>query len=717
MSHPQSVKDWVQISVLGSGSFGTVMLWRNIVTGDFTAIKMCKFQMPDSLSKKQKERWQMEVDFLQSTNHKNVIGFKRLDTVLAEMLDKFNPTRLPLLSMEYCTKGNLRRYLTNEPIKLCGLQETDIRYILEDISSGLDYLHKRNITHRDIKPDNIVLQHCNNRRGQTVYKIIDLGYAKELNDNTLSFVGTLHYLAPEIFEKKTYDRRVDYWSMGVMVFEITCGSLPFLPELNPFERFARIKDKPAEAIWIYFLKSGSIMSSNTIKKETFVTKCFKEYIESWLRGVLQIDPGNRGFTDHLSPFDYLRFILDRKVIKVFSVYKQEYYSYEINDSTCFGTLKDWVSRDIGIPKTDLLFLFRTQDAFPESNKVWHFNEDNTLLANLFDNNNNNKEVILYVYKRDFLFCRGSPKSKIPNLVKELFNYKANFHQRTVRFVYRQALFYVYNKMYTTIGLKHAFLCLNEVIKDLFDETKKRYIKATIDYGQIFAKLDQLSDKSTNDRINYELELGQEWRECLKYLEILFSHVDKLSPKLKDFRKQFKIFEMIQKTDRSPQKIAEIFQKWDVQPWFDRINGIGFLEKTINEEPPNLIQLRPIRDIVSEAIKMEYKLLVEEDKLKGYFKDVCKIIKWSQDLFLWADNFVANIHKLITYVDAVQNKYDQIIREAMKNAKLEFPVLHNTNEIIHENEILRCKFADLLAEQMTSHKNFVDESGSYFEDLK
>lgn len=60
---------------------------------------------PSSLSAKQKERWNKEVDFLKNVNHPNIIAFKALDPLLADMLNKNNPTKLPLLPMEYCTKG------------------------------------------------------------------------------------------------------------------------------------------------------------------------------------------------------------------------------------------------------------------------------------------------------------------------------------------------------------------------------------------------------------------------------------------------------------------------------------------------------------------------------------------------------------------------------------------------------------------------------------
>lgn len=191
--------------------------------------------VPSHLTSKQKERWKNEVEMISLIKHPNIIGIKQIPVELEAVLMKQNPTKLPLMPMEYCKNGNLRRVLCKWK-NISGLEESEVRAILEDVSKGLEHLHKLNITHRDIKPENIVMQNSDERLGGFIYKIIDLGYAKELNDSVVSFVGTLHYLAPEIFEAASYNKSVDYWSLGLLTFEIICGVLPFLPQLTPYER-------------------------------------------------------------------------------------------------------------------------------------------------------------------------------------------------------------------------------------------------------------------------------------------------------------------------------------------------------------------------------------------------------------------------------------------------------------------------------------------------
>ncbi|XP_026550115.1 inhibitor of nuclear factor kappa-B kinase subunit alpha-like, partial [Notechis scutatus] len=134
--------------------------------------------------------------------------------------------------MEYCSRGDLRKLL-NAPENCCGLKESQVLSVLSDVGSGIQYLHENRIIHRDLKPENIVLQ---DEAGKVIYKIIDLGYAKDLDQGSLctSFVGTLQYLAPELFENSPYSKTVDFWSLGTVVFECITGFRPFLHNQQPF---------------------------------------------------------------------------------------------------------------------------------------------------------------------------------------------------------------------------------------------------------------------------------------------------------------------------------------------------------------------------------------------------------------------------------------------------------------------------------------------------
>jgi cGMP-dependent protein kinase len=85
----------------------------------------------------------------------------------------------------------------------------------------IGYLHDRNIIYRDLKPENIMIDH------EGYPKLIDFGTAKSIDGRTYTMIGTPHYMAPEIILGKGYTYAVDYWSIGVILFELICGTLPF----------------------------------------------------------------------------------------------------------------------------------------------------------------------------------------------------------------------------------------------------------------------------------------------------------------------------------------------------------------------------------------------------------------------------------------------------------------------------------------------------------
>lgn len=157
-----------------------------------------------------------------------VKGFAELSP--PEFLAKLNqscPKELPVLAMEFCSGGDLRAQLQAIENRN-GLKEIEVRNILFCLKNAVQYLHSHDITHRDIKPENIVIQNVNGRK---VYKLTDMGYARNIDANTIqaSLVGTRDYFAPEIITEFNYKNTVDYWSVGVIAFEIICGIRPFIP--------------------------------------------------------------------------------------------------------------------------------------------------------------------------------------------------------------------------------------------------------------------------------------------------------------------------------------------------------------------------------------------------------------------------------------------------------------------------------------------------------
>lgn len=119
---------------------------------------------------------------------------------------------------EYYGGGDLRSHLhTNR------FSEEQVQYIVAVLSVILDYLHCHHIVYRDLKPENVVLD------VEGKVHLIDLGLCKKLQSDhsTWSIGGTPTYIAPEIIEKKRYSYSVDWWSLGIMMWELLTGKPPF----------------------------------------------------------------------------------------------------------------------------------------------------------------------------------------------------------------------------------------------------------------------------------------------------------------------------------------------------------------------------------------------------------------------------------------------------------------------------------------------------------
>ncbi|OHS96085.1 AGC family protein kinase [Tritrichomonas foetus] len=133
--------------------------------------------------------------------------------------------------MEYVKGGDLFRHMKNSP----RLRFEEIQLYVAEIALAIHHLHSFGIVYRDLKPENILLTEDGH------IKLIDFNLSKELNgeESTSTFCGTVEYLAPEIVNKEKYGKAVDWWSLGVMIFEMVFNRTPFACQ-NPNRTLAKI---------------------------------------------------------------------------------------------------------------------------------------------------------------------------------------------------------------------------------------------------------------------------------------------------------------------------------------------------------------------------------------------------------------------------------------------------------------------------------------------
>ncbi|KAM4666899.1 MAP/microtubule affinity-regulating kinase 3-like [Amazona ochrocephala] len=195
------------LKTIGKGNFAKVKLARHILTGREVAIKIIdKTQLnPTSLQKLFRE-----VRIMKILNHPNIV----------KLFEVIETDKTLYLIMEYASGGEVFDYLVAHG----RMKEKEARAKFRQIVSAVQYCHQKHIVHRDLKAENLLLDADMN------IKIADFGFSNEFTvGNKLdTFCGSPPYAAPELFQGKKYDGpEVDVWSLGVILFTLVSGSLPF----------------------------------------------------------------------------------------------------------------------------------------------------------------------------------------------------------------------------------------------------------------------------------------------------------------------------------------------------------------------------------------------------------------------------------------------------------------------------------------------------------
>uniref|UniRef100_A0AAR5PXL6 Ribosomal protein S6 kinase n=2 Tax=Dendroctonus ponderosae TaxID=77166 RepID=A0AAR5PXL6_DENPD len=196
------------LKVLGQGSFGKVFLVQKIVGSDAGTLYAMKVLKKATLKIKDRFRTQTERNILVDVQHPFIV----------KLHYTFQTEGKLYLILDFLKGGDLFTRLNKEVM----FTEEDAKFYLAELALALDHLHSIGIIYRDLKPENVLLDSDGH------IALTDFGLSKlPLGDVAYSFCGTVEYMAPEVVSRKGHSYAADWWSFGVLMYELLTGGLPF----------------------------------------------------------------------------------------------------------------------------------------------------------------------------------------------------------------------------------------------------------------------------------------------------------------------------------------------------------------------------------------------------------------------------------------------------------------------------------------------------------
>ncbi|VDK36597.1 unnamed protein product [Taenia asiatica] len=201
-------EDLVPVAILGIGGFGRVELvvLRYDPTKSFALKCMKKKHIVDTRQEKH------------IFSERNLM-FEIKSSFVCRLYATYRDTKYVYMLLEACLGGEIWTVLRNRG----NFDDNITRFIVASVLEAFTYLHTNHIIYRDLKPENLLLD------GRGYIKLCDFGFAKKISPGkkTWTFCGTPEYVAPEIILNKGHDHSADYWSLGILMFELLTGSPPF----------------------------------------------------------------------------------------------------------------------------------------------------------------------------------------------------------------------------------------------------------------------------------------------------------------------------------------------------------------------------------------------------------------------------------------------------------------------------------------------------------
>ncbi|OHS97634.1 AGC family protein kinase [Tritrichomonas foetus] len=256
------------LQVLGRGFYGKVMLVEKLDTGELFALKTIR------------KRRLLELNQLSTVQAERALLYQLpKHPFIVNLMFAFQTDHKFYLGLEYAAGGELMRHIRDQTV----VPIEDTRLYLAEITLAIEHMHANHIIYRDLKPENILLD----KYGHV--KITDFGLSKMINETTDTFCGTAEYLAPEVLRQEKYSFPVDWWAMGILLYEILYENTPFYDD------------------------NQTTMFENILNKEPDIPKFGHKTATDLIRQLLNKDPNERPNVQQIKAHPFFRGIDWEKV--------------------------------------------------------------------------------------------------------------------------------------------------------------------------------------------------------------------------------------------------------------------------------------------------------------------------------------------------------------------------------------------------------------------